>query len=324
MGTPSLQPITEIRHDGGFIVSLVGPGHLCFDQIALAAAASGAPNPLQPGVNLTPAGTVLGAVTTGSSAAAVALGTNVGNGTFGAITLTAVPSQVGVYVVTFTDATHFTVTAPDGSTAVGVVGSAFAGLGIGFTISAGGTPMAAGDLFDVTATQAATGAFSAVSVAGGSNVGNATSSAVTCTGPAAALGNYTVNMEAATLFSVMSPNGVMVGHGITGTVFNGGGLSFTLTAGGTPFTAADAFVITVAAASGANFRPWDLGNSDGSQFAVGILFATKFASAAAQAATMLARLAEVNASELIWPVGASVAQIAIGTAQLKALGIVAR
>lgn len=69
------------------------------------------------------------------------------------------------------------------------------------------------------------------------------------------------------------------------------------------------------------YEPYAAANSDGSQVAVAVLYAGKHASAVAQPAAVVARLAEVNAAELVW---ATPADAAAGTAQLKAVTIVAR
>ncbi len=77
------------------------------------------------------------------------------------------------------------------------------------------------------------------------NVGNGTISAVTVNGSAS--GSYTVTMTSSTAFSVTGPGATAIGTGTVGAAFTGGGLTFTITAGATPFAADDAFTITVAA-----------------------------------------------------------------------------
>lgn len=308
MGNPTVTPLQEQWHNAGFLVSEAN-GHQSRDQISLTGAA------------LVLAGTVLGQVTTGASAAAAALGANTGNGTFGAVTPVSVPTRIGVYNILFTAATAFTVTAPDGDTATGSTGVAFSALGIGFTITAGGTPFVAGDSFTVTTTQLTGNP--GITSAAGTNTGNGTLGSLTANGYAPQVGVYTVEFVDATRFVVSDPTGSEVGHGVTGTAFSGGGLGFTITAGVTAFAPADSFTITVSAGSG-KWRAWDPGNADGSQNAAGILFGTKDVTLADKPALAITRQAEVNASELVWPTGISAAQIASGTAQLKTLGILAR
>lgn len=111
---------------------------------------------------LTP-GLIIGEATVGAlSAAGAALNTNAGNPTFGTITVAAgVPA--GEYDLVCDDATHFHLLNPPlGGVGAGqeegghgVFGSAFSVGGIGFTLTAGGTPCVAGDSFKITVTAAA-------------------------------------------------------------------------------------------------------------------------------------------------------------------------
>jgi hypothetical protein len=178
MGNPTYTPQQEIRHAGGFMVSQA-PGRLSFEQATLTGGAAIKP------------GTVLGAKTIGASATSAALGTNTGNGVFGAVTLTTLATQIGTYDVTFTAATAFTVTAPDGTTSTGTTGNAFSALGLGFTITAGGTAMVADDGFTITVADGA-GKPIASSAAKAGNTGNATMGTITPTGYAAQAGIYRV------------------------------------------------------------------------------------------------------------------------------------
>ena len=85
MGNPTVTPLSEPFHDGGFLVS-EGNGHYSRDTATLTGSVV-----VQPG-------TVLGQQTVGTTAAAAALGTNTGNGTFGAIVVSA-GAQPGAYTV---------------------------------------------------------------------------------------------------------------------------------------------------------------------------------------------------------------------------------
>jgi len=306
MGNPTYTPFQETFHNGGFLVSQAN-GHQSIDQGTLTG-----------GVKVL-AGTVLGTVLSALTAAAAALGTNTGNGTFGTITPQAAPAtMIGVYSILFTAATAFTVTAPDGQTSTGSTGVAFSALGVGFTITAGGTPFAVNDSFTLTTT-AAPGNPSIVSAAG-TNTGNGTLGSLTATGYAAKAGVYAVEFDDATHFIVSDPTGAEVGHGTTGVAFKAGGLSFTITAGGTAFVAGDSFAVTVAAGSG-KYKPFDPANVDGSQIPSGILFATKDVTTVDKPCAVVVRQCEVNASELVWPTGMSAAAITAALAQLKAIGI---
>ncbi|NDV77078.1 head decoration protein [Burkholderia cenocepacia] len=305
----SRAPLYEAWHPGGFLVSQPR-GHRHIDRGLISG-----------GVKVLP-GTVMGQQTTGATAVAAALGSNTGNGTFGAITTTAVPTQIGTYALAFTSATAFTVTAPSGATAQGVVGTAFSALGIGFTITAGGTAFVAGDTFSIVTT-AAVGKPTAAATAGASNTGNGTSSAVTTTGYAPTVGIYTVEFDDATHFVVSAPNGQEIGHGVTGTAFSAGGLNFTITAGGTAFVPGDSFTITVAA--GANkWVPCTATAVDGSQNAAGICFGLSDASLNDVYGAIVTRSCEVNKSELVWDPSMNPAAQAAALVLLQALGIIPR
>lgn len=309
MGNPTYTPLQEAWHNGGFIVSLA-PGHQSIDQGILTG-----------GLKVL-AGTVLGTITSALSASAAAFGSNTGNGTVGAVTPQTSPeTMIGAYSVALTSSTAFTVTAPDGQAATGTVGTAFSGLGVGFTITAGGTAFVAGDSFTLTTT--ATPGNPSITSAAGANTGNGTIGSLSTSGYAAQVGAYAVEFDDATHFVVSDPTGAECGHGVAGTAFKGGGLSFTITAGGTAFAAGDSFAITVAPGSG-KYKPFDPANVDGSQIPSAILFATKDVTSADKPCAVVARLSEVNASELVWPSGISAAAIASATAQLKTIGIIAR
>ncbi len=310
MGNPTVTPLVESRHDGGFLVSEAN-GHRSIDQGTLLS-----------GMKYY-AGMLLGAITAALTATAAALGTNTGNGTFGTITPEAFPAtMIGAYSLVMTDATHFTVTAPDGSTATGTTGSAFSALGINFTLTAGGTAFVAGDGFTFT-TVATPGNPTLTSAPLGTNTGNGTIGSTSVAGYAAQPGVYTVEFDDATHYVVSAPNGQLVSHGTTGVAFKAGGLGFTITAGGTAFLPGDSFSITVGPGSGL-LRQWDPANVDGSEVVAGILYATKDATNANRPCAIVTRACEVNQSELLFPTGASGAVVAAGVAQLQAIGIICR
>lgn len=77
----------------------------------------------------------------------------------------------------------------------------------------------------------------------GGNTGNGTISAVT-TNLASKPGVYQVRFTAATVFSVVDPDGFTIRGGTTGVAY-ADDVGFTITAGGTPFVAGDGFDITV-------------------------------------------------------------------------------
>lgn len=136
MSYVSRAPLNEAWHPGGFLVSQPN-GHRHIDRGTFTGAVKVLP------------GTVMGKKTVGTTAVAAALGTNTGNGTFGAITVGA--AQAGAYTVEFDDATHFIVADPTGKqVGHGTTGVAYNAGGLGFTITAGGTAFAPGDSFTVT------------------------------------------------------------------------------------------------------------------------------------------------------------------------------
>jgi hypothetical protein len=310
MGIPTVNPLFEQWHSAGFIVSEAN-GHMSRDQISLAAGPTVLP------------GTILGMLTGAASSSATAMGTpNAGNGTFGPITQAANPSQIGIYGISFTSPTTYTVTAPNGVTATGTTGTAFSALGVGFTVAAGATPFSFGDGFNVTiAANAGFNTASVLTVPG--NIGNGTVSVVTPQPPAVVNGIYTVMFTSPTAFTVTNPRGQTMGSGATGAAFGGGGLSFTITAGTVPFAAGDDFAITASVGPG-QFTAWNPANSDGSQTAVGILYGIKNASNSPQPAVAIVRECEVNGTELVWPLGVTPAQMATAITQLRAQFIVVR
>lgn len=141
MGVPQVTPISESRHTGGYVVWDESDGMITRDVITLASGS---------GVCL--AGLVLGALLAAGVGVAAPLGTNTGNGTFGAIVVGSA-AAVGIYSVEFDDATHFVVANPTGEeVGHGTTGVAFSAGGLGFTITAGGTAFLPGDSFTVTTT----------------------------------------------------------------------------------------------------------------------------------------------------------------------------
>lgn len=78
----------------------------------------------------------------------------------------------------------------------------------------------------------------------GSNTGNGTIGSITSAAPAIT-GTYRITMTAATAFTVDDPNGFKLKNGATGVAYTAEGLTFTITAGGTPFIAGDTFTVAV-------------------------------------------------------------------------------
>lgn len=156
------------------------------------------------------------------------------------------------------------------------------------------------------------------------NTGNFTCGTIT-EAAGAIVGVYRGEFIAPTVFTLYDPNGLFLGEGNTGVAFSGGGLGFTITAGGTAAVAGDNFTITVAAnANQGQYALMDPAAKDGSQVAVAVLFADALAGSTTVKATIIARNAEVNSAELVWKSGITAPQQAAALAQLKAVGILAR
>jgi hypothetical protein len=164
------------------------------------------------------------------------------------------------------------------------------------------------------------GAATAAHVAGGT--GNSTFSAVTVDG-AAIVGVYQGIFTAATKANLEDPNGVLLGVVALGTEFSAGGLTFTVTAGGTAHVSGDRFTITVAAGSGA-YVAYDNSAENGSNIAAGILFDAVDASSDDAAGVAVVRLAEVAKDGLVWDSGQDTDDKAAAYTDLAALNIIAR
>lgn len=136
-------------------------------------------------------------------------------------------------------------------------------------------------------------------------------------------GVYTVRFTAATAFTVESPNGDVIGTGVTGTAF-GDDVKFTVTAGGTAFVAGDGFDITVSPATTEKLKPLSATAVDGSQEPSAIALAPRATGAADQKIPVGARGLVVDPATLVWPAGATTAQKSAWLRTLKARGIVAR
>lgn len=90
----------------------------------------------------------------------------------------------------------------------------------------------------------ATDSHTNVGAAGGGNTGNGTIGTISATTLAQA-GVFTATMTAATKFGVSAPDGTQLMNGSTGAAYTAGGVTFTITVGGTPMVAGDTFTVTV-------------------------------------------------------------------------------
>jgi hypothetical protein len=165
----------------------------------------------------------------------------------------------------------------------------------------------------------AAGAAASAVIAG---TGNATISSIVVA-PGVAQGVYSLRAVSATKLWLFGPDGKYLGQATAGTAATIGGLTFTVTVGGTGMVAGDLFAITVASGAG-TYKVYDDDNTDGSDVAAGVLFAGVDASSAAQDAVIIARLAEVDAAQLIWGADNDAGDKTAGLADLAALNIIAR
>jgi len=161
---------------------------------------------------------------------------------------------------------------------------------------------------------------------GGDNVGNGVMGTITV-GHNALAGNYLLEITAeasnAGEFTLHDPKGNLVGTGNVASAFTSTHLSFTLADGSEDFDEGDTFVIAVTTVPG-QYVAYAPNASNGSQTAIGILWEDTNATDEAQRAVAITRDAEVKADLLVWPTGFTPAQIATGTTQLEARGIIAR
>ena len=173
-------------------------------------------------------------------------------------------------------------------------------------------------------TQALVGAPTVAAV--GTIHGNGGLGTTTAVQNAAITGVYTLIANSATQFAVIDPNGVELSPANVGTAYADAEIGFQITAGSTAFAALDTFSITVPAGNGyyASFT----GAAGGP--AVAIAYDRMWVPAGTtKPIAVIARNAEVNASELQWdPLvinSGSVASIeALALAALRTRGIVAR
>ncbi|CAB3779380.1 hypothetical protein LMG28688_00823 [Paraburkholderia caffeinitolerans] len=139
--------------------------------------------------------------------------------------------------------------------------------------------------------------YGTIATKGAANVGNGTLGAISL-GATPLIGNYTLTAKTATDFGVVDPEGNVLPDATVGTPYTGSAINFTLTAGGTAFSAGDAFTLAVVDAIG-TFVECVKTASDGSQTPVGVL--VDYADASAGPVTSAAYvMGEFNARALIY------------------------
>lgn len=171
----------------------------------------------------------------------------------------------------------------------------------------------------------ASGAATPAAFAG--NAANTGTCGAVTVGAGAKVGTYKVVIiepaSNAGKFTVEDPDGVIVGTGTVAVAFSGGGLGFTIADGATDFIAGEGFDIVVAAGSN-KYKLYNAANTDGSEKAVGVLYAAVDASAADAPGVIIARDAEIHTGLLTWFSGATSDEKAAGLVQLAQLGIIGR
>lgn len=146
-------------------------------------------------------------------------------------------------------------------------------------------------------------------------------------------GEFDIVMDDATHFHVLGPvgagqaagSGEAFGDGVFGSAFSGGGLGFTLTAGGTACNPGDELKITVSAAAGSGqYVALNPSATDGSQNARAVSLAPVVTASGVTAnAVAITRAAQLKSAALDWG-SATSPQIVTGSAQLQALGMILR
>lgn len=140
---------------------------------------------------------------------------------------------------------------------------------------------------------------------------------------AANAGVYSGRFTSATKATIEDPLGVTLGTLTLGSEFSAGGITVTMTAGGTPHVAGDEFSITVATGSG-KYVAHDPTADDGSAVARAVLYAATDASGGDKTATGIVRAAEVNGLVLTYFDGATDGDKAVIAEQMAAVGIIVR
>lgn len=145
MGNPTVTPISELFHEGGYVVWDPSDGMITREGIILLS-----------GSGICSAGLVLGAQIAGGAATSAALGTNTGNGVMGAITVSggAIAGDYKLVIVEpAANAGTFVVEDPHGvEIGHGNVAAAFNAGGLAFTLADGATDFVSGDSITITVT----------------------------------------------------------------------------------------------------------------------------------------------------------------------------
>jgi hypothetical protein len=191
--------------------------------------------------------------------------------TFQAPVFDVAPAPGVVYIGATTAATAQNLLAYlEGSTDVNLVKFTYTLAGSTITATAA-TPGTGGNALTLATSDAGAFTLSGGTLAGGTaNTGNATLSAMSA-GPKIIAGNYVATCLTATTAQVVNPAGDEIGVATFGTPFVDNQINFTITAGGTPCAAGDAFVFSAAPTTAGLYKLCTAGAVDGTEVPAAIL-----------------------------------------------------
>lgn len=139
-------------------------------------------------------------------------------------------------------------------------------------------------------------------------------------------GRYIGVASAATKVDWADPDGNPIGVSTHGSLFNKGGIRFTITAGGTPNVVGDTFYVDVAA-DAADFTavPYDPDGTNGSDHPDGYaIYGGVTGSGESKEISVIARLATLNGNCIAWPDGISATEKANAVQALAESNIIVR
>lgn len=139
-------------------------------------------------------------------------------------------------------------------------------------------------------------------------------------------GRYVGVASAATKVDWTDPDGQQIGVSTHGTAFTKGGISLTITAGGTPNVVGDTFYVDVGVEpTDIEYVAYNQDGTDGSQVARAVAIgAVTTGSGATAKVAGITRAAQVKGAALTWPSDITAAEKALGISQLASAGIIVR
>lgn len=139
-------------------------------------------------------------------------------------------------------------------------------------------------------------------------------------------GRYVGVASAATKVDWVDPDGTPIGVSTHGTLFNKGGIRFTITAGGSANVAGDMFYVDVAAdAVDYQYVAFNQDGTDGSEIPVAYsIYAVTTGSGETKETAAIVRMAELNGNCIAWPASIDAAEKANAIQALAASNIIVR